>query len=140
MTAFAQDKSEGKLFVIDMIRKRMEAPDIIPTMRKFYDDNALDWIGVERAGFQLSIVQFARREGLTVRELKADKDKRSRAMPLSAKMESGQVFFPSDPMIDWVHEAERELLTFPLGAHDDIVDTLAYGVLNLNKRRSWKAY
>ena len=140
MTAFAQDKSEGKLFVIDMIRKRMEAPDIIPTMKKFYDDNALDWIGVERAGFQLSIVQFARREGLTVRELKADKDKRIRAMPLSAKMESGQVFFPSDPMIDWVHEAERELLTFPLGAHDDIVDTLAYGVLNLNKRRSWKAY
>ena len=109
-------------------------------MKKFYDDNALDWIGVERAGYQLSIVQFARREGLTVRELKADKDKRSRAMPLSAKMESGQVFFPSDPMIDWVHEAERELLTFPLGSHDDIVDTLAYGVLNLNKRRSWKAY
>jgi len=27
-----------------------------------------------------------------------------------------------------------------LGAHDDIVDTLAYGVLNLNKRINWKAY
>ena len=139
-TAFAHDTSENKLFVIDMLRKRMEAPDIIPAMKKFYKKNNLEWIGVEKAGFQLSIVQFARREGLQVRELKADKDKRSRAMPLSAKLESGQVFFPDDPMVDWVHEAERELLTFPLGAHDDIVDTLAYGVLNLNKRRLWKAY
>ena len=139
-TAFAHDTSENKLFIIDMLRKRMEAPDIIPAMKKFYKKNNLDWIGVEKAGFQLSIVQFARREGLNVRELRADKDKRSRAMPLSAKLESGQVFLPDDPMVDWVHEAERELLTFPLGAHDDIVDTLAYGVLNLNKRRSWKAY
>ncbi len=140
MTAFAHDSSENKLFVIDMLRKRMEAPDIIPSMKKFYKKNNLDWIGIERAGFQLSIIQFAKREGLVVRELKADKDKRSRATPLSAKMESGQVFFPDDPMCDWVHEAERELLTFPLGAHDDIVDTLAYGVLNLNKRIGWKAF
>ena len=139
-TAFAHDTSENKLFVTDMLRKRMEAPDIIPAMKKFYKKNNLDWIGIEKAGFQLSIVQFARREGIQVRELRADRDKRSRAMPLSAKMESGQVFFPDDPMENWVHEAERELLTFPLGTHDDIVDTLAYGVLNLNKRRSWKAY
>ena len=139
-TAFAHDTSENKLFVTDMLRKRMEAPDIIPSMKKFYKKNNLDWIGIEKAGFQLSIIQFARREGIQVRELKADRDKRSRAMPLSAKMESGQVFFPDDPMENWVHEAERELLTFPLGTHDDIVDTLAYGVLNLNKRRSWKAY
>jgi predicted phage terminase large subunit-like protein len=139
-TAFAHDTSENKLFVTDMLRKRMEAPDIIPSMKKFYKKNNLDWIGIEKAGFQLSIIQFARREGIQVRELRADRDKRSRAMPLSAKMESGQVFFPDDPMENWVHEAERELLTFPLGTHDDIVDTLAYGVLNLNKRRSWKAY
>ena len=139
-TAFAHDTNENKLFVTDMLRKRMEAPDIIPSMKKFYKKNNLDWIGIEKAGFQLSIIQFARREGIQVRELKADRDKRSRAMPLSAKMESGQVFFPDDPMENWVHEAERELLTFPLGTHDDIVDTLAYGVLNLNKRRSWKAY
>ena len=139
-TAFAHDQNENKLFVIDMLRKRMEAPDIIPAMKKFYKKNNLDWIGIERAGFQLSIIQFAKREGINVRELKADRDKRSRAMPLSAKMESGQVFFPDDPMENWVHEAERELLTFPLGAHDDIVDTLAYGVLNLNKRINWKAY
>jgi predicted phage terminase large subunit-like protein len=139
-TAFAHDTNENKLFVTDMLRKRMEAPDIIPSMKKFYKKNNLDWIGIEKAGFQLSIIQFARREGIQVRELRADRDKRSRAMPLSAKMESGQVFFPDDPMENWVHEAERELLTFPLGTHDDIVDTLAYGVLNLNKIRSWKAY
>ena len=55
-TAFAHDTSENKLFVIDMLRKRMEAPDIIPAMKKFYKKNNLDWIGVEKAGFDAILV------------------------------------------------------------------------------------
>jgi len=35
---------------------------------------------------------------------------------------------------------EREIMTFPAGAHDDIIDTLAYGVQMLQEQRSWSAY
>jgi len=48
------------------------------------------------------------------------------------------VYFPKDA--EWVSEVERELLTFPIGAHDDIVDTLAYACLTSQKKRKWQAY
>tara|TARA_A100001388_G_scaffold265694_1_gene238112 strand:- start:9088 stop:10389 length:1302 start_codon:yes stop_codon:yes gene_type:complete len=140
ITSFAHDSATNNLFVTDMFRDRLQAPDIIPTLKKIFYDNELSWVGIERAGYQLAIVQFAQREGIVVKELKADKDKRSRAMPLSAKFESGQIYFPDDELATWVGEAERELITFPVGSHDDIVDTLAYGVLNLNNKREWVAY
>ena len=41
---------------------------------------------------------------------------------------------------EWVGEVERELLTFPVGTHDDIVDTLAYACLNSATKRKWEAY
>ena len=97
-----------------------------------------DRVGIERAGYQLALVQFARREGLVIKELRADKDKRSRALPLSAKMERGQVYFPTE--VDWVADVERELLTFPVGEHDDIVDVLSYACLSSARKRKWEAY
>ena len=71
-------------------------------------------------------------------KLKADKDKFSRALPLSAKMESGLVFYPTDTM--WYADLEKELLTFPVGEHDDQVDALAYAVLEVQNKKSFKAF
>ena len=121
-----------------MFRDRIEAPDIIPQIKRMVALHNLEWVGIERAGYQLALVQFARREGLVIKELRADKDKRSRALPLSAKMERGLVYFPKDQ--EWVSEVERELLTFPVGVHDDIVDTLAYACLESATKRKWEAY
>ena len=53
-------------------------------------------------------------------------------------MERGLVYFPKDQ--EWVSEVERELLTFPVGVHDDIVDTLAYACLESATKRKWEAY
>jgi hypothetical protein len=47
-----------------------------------------------------------------------------RARPLQQKMQMGLVHFPvAQP---WVSQIERELLRFPSGTHDDIVDSLAW--------------
>jgi len=40
----------------------------------------------------------------------------------------------------WLPEVEREIMTFPAGAHDDIIDTLSYGVQMLQEQRGWSAY
>tara|TARA_R100000231_G_scaffold129415_1_gene100781 strand:+ start:497 stop:1756 length:1260 start_codon:yes stop_codon:yes gene_type:complete len=135
---FGHHIEDDKLFLLDMFRDRIEAPDIIPQIKKMVAIHNLEWVGIERAGYQLALVQFARREGLKIKELRADKDKRSRALPLSAKMERGLVYFPKDQ--EWVSEVERELLTFPVGVHDDIVDTLAYACLESATKRKWEAY
>ena len=93
---------------------------------------------IEKNGFQLSMVQMARREGLPVKELRADRDKVSRALPLAARMESGNVWFPNDSL--WYADLEKELLTFPVGEHDDQVDALAYAVLEVQNKKSFKAF
>lgn len=138
--SFGLHQPTKKLFVLDMHIERMEAPDIIPQIKKSVIKHNLEWVGIEKAGFQLALVQFARREGLPVLELRADRDKRQRAMPLSAKMEAGLVYLPSNEEYSWVADVERELLTFPVGAHDDIVDCLAYAVVQERKQRKWEAY
>jgi len=138
ISCFGYHADDDKLFMLDMFRDRVEAPDIVPQIERMVGIHNLEWVGIERAGYQLAIVQFARRQGIKIKELRADKDKRSRALPLSAKMERGLVYFPKNA--DWVSEVERELLTFPIGVHDDIVDTLAYATLAGNKKRKWQAY
>ena len=138
--SFGLHQPTKKLFLLDMTIRRMEAPDIIPEIKRHVVKNNLEWVGIEKAGFQLALVQFARREGLPVIELKADRDKRQRALPLSAKMEAGLVYLPKNEEYSWVADVERELLTFPVGAHDDIVDCLAYAVVQERRQRKWEAY
>ena len=138
ISVFGYHSEDDKLFMLDMFRDRVEAPDIVPQIERMVGIHNLEWVGIERAGYQLAIVQFARRQGIKIKELRADKDKRSRALPLSAKMERGQVYFPKDK--DWILQVERELLTFPVGEHDDIVDVLAYACLQSATKRKWEAY
>lgn len=138
--SFGLHQPTKKLFILDMTIARMEAPDIIPEIKKHVVRNNLEWVGIEKAGFQLALVQFARREGLPVVELKADRDKRQRALPLSAKMEAGLVYLPKNEEYSWVADVERELLTFPVGAHDDIVDCISYAVIQERRQRKWEAY
>ena len=129
---------KSNVLVYEVFRKRLEAPDIIPVLKRFLNEYNLDYIGIERAGYQLALIQIARREGLPVRELKADRDKVSRAMPLSARMEQGQVYFLENAL--WFDDLEREMLQFPEGEHDDQVDSLAYAILETQAGRKWFAY
>jgi predicted phage terminase large subunit-like protein len=129
---------KGKIVILDVDRKRMEAPDIIPRIRQKMAEYDLQWVGMERAGYQLSLIQFAKRDGLAVKELRADKDKVSRALPLAARMEAGDVYFKQGA--PWLVEVERELMSFPVGHHDDIVDAIGYGVISAQIKREWSAY
>ena len=129
---------DNRLLVVDCRRDRFEGPDIVGAIQKMVDKHKAGWVTMERQGFQLSLIQMAQRQGLRGKEVKPDKDKVARALTLSARMEAGDVYFKGDA--PWLTDMERELFTFPVGAHDDMVDALGYGVLNLNERRQWTAY
>ena len=129
---------DNKMIVLDCLRQRFEGPDILSAIKRMIDKHSAGWVTMERQGFQLSLIQMAKRQGMRVKEVKPDKDKVARALTLSARMEAGDVYFKGDA--PWLDDMERELFTFPVGAHDDMVDALGYGVLNLNERRQWNAY
>jgi predicted phage terminase large subunit-like protein len=57
-----------------------------------------------------------------VREVKPDRDKVTRVQALGARYEQHLVYHTPDLN----PEFERELLAFPVGAHDDMVDAAVY--------------
>lgn len=117
----------GDVIVLDVRRERMEGPDIVPAMRAAAQRWKPAALWVEKVGFQLALIQWARREGLPVRELVPDRDKVARALPLSAAFEGERFLLPA--YAPWVDVVVGELLSFPLGTHDDTVDALAYGLV-----------
>ena len=114
------------LIWLDDIRTRLEGPDQINLFKQAY----LRWKPavqlVESVGVGKTLFQMLKREGLPVVELKADTDKVTRALPAAARMEAGCVYLLST--LPDLADIEDELLSFPKGSHDDVVDTLSYAV------------
>jgi len=65
-------------------------------------------------------------------------DKMARARPLQGRMQQGRVVFHQHA--GWLPQAEQELLRFPAGAHDDVVDALAWAVHLCMGKEPPKAY
>jgi len=53
-------------------------------------------------------------------------DKLTRARPLQGRMQMGNVIVPLESEEEWVGEAKNELMRFPTGVFDDIVDGCAW--------------
>jgi predicted phage terminase large subunit-like protein len=79
--------------------------------------------------------------------LKPLTDKMARARSLQGRMQQGRVYFPQNA--PWVNTLMTEFLRFPAGAHDDIVDAMAWAVnlcvgrnprklLEVKAPKSWK--
>ncbi len=122
----------GNLYVVDMIRARMGTMQIIDAMVAM----ARKWPLLQRMGFedgqikktmQPLIEAAIQKEKLLFsldETLKPVTDKLVRARPLQQKMQMGQVHFPVGQ--PWVAKAQEEMLRFPSGVHDDVVDALAW--------------
>tara|TARA_R110002072_G_scaffold35076_2_gene104175 strand:- start:25035 stop:26663 length:1629 start_codon:yes stop_codon:yes gene_type:complete len=117
---------DGCLFLLGVAREKTGGPGIIPLIESQMERWGSVVVWIEAAGFQLSLVQNARKKGLPVRELRADKNKEARALPATAELEAGTVLF--DGRAEWWDAFQRELMSFPGGAHDDQVDVLSYAV------------
>lgn len=115
---------DGELLVLGVTRLRAESHEHEKLVADAIARHRLGWAGIEESTFGLSLLQVARRRGLPVRKLKADKDKVARARPAQAMVEGGMVFLPAGA--DWIDGFVRECVEFPLGRHDDQVDCLAY--------------
>ncbi len=119
------------LLLLDMVRARIDAPDFTKVMRQTYDDHKLDYLGVEKMLGTSLIAHGARISGMAIRMLIADTDKISRSIPAQVRMEAGQIYIP-------LHHPEREiieheLMSFPFGVHDDIVDCFSYAAADVQR-------
>ncbi len=112
------------IFILDVIAERISPVEHINLIKNRFLASGLSLVGIESVQYQTSLVKTALAEGLPIKELKPDRDKFSRAIPISAMVECGKVFFRTDAT--WLAKFEQQLTAFPNAAHDDMVDAFAY--------------
>jgi predicted phage terminase large subunit-like protein len=87
-------------------------------------------VGIEKVAYQRALIHFIMKEMpkrdrfFTIVELEAEKQKELRIKGLQPRFRSNTVWLPEHA--PWLTEMESELLMFPKGLHDDLIDALAY--------------
>lgn len=121
--------SEGKLYIVDLVRDRMDSLEIIQQimdLNKKYDP---DFCVFEKGSITNSILpmlnvrMIEQNNYVTIHTINPAVDKVTRAQSIRARMRAGQVKF--DKSADWFFGLEQECLRFPRDIHDDQVDTLS---------------
>lgn len=89
---------------------------------------------VEEKASGVGLIQTGMSEGNPFHTLTADKDKVTRAVPVSGLYARGKVYHPNGKP-KWLRETESELLSFPNGRWKDVADCVAYaGILATRDR------
>lgn len=128
----------GKLHLLDMIRGKWEAPDLKRQVKILWNrwckgigTCGCSGLYVEDKASGTGLIQEIKREcAIPVVPLEADKDKLTRLEGVLAHIEAGNIELPGTP------EQNKELLNEceaftrdDSHKHDDIVDTLVYGIM-----------
>ncbi len=117
------------LILLDVIRQRLTGPKQVQLFKQAYHTWKPIAQFVEKAGVGETLIQFLLDEGLPIKPVSPGvTDKVTRAIPAAARMEAGKVFIIAASKKTWGPEFIDEILTFPLGAHDDQVDNVSYAV------------
>lgn len=113
---------EGLLYLVHVERVRRSFHGVLEFVKAVAERFRPVAIAIEQTQFQAAVVQeLLRTTGLPVRGVHPVGDKVTRFAPLEARYEQGLVRHASE----LPDEFERELLAFPLGDHDDMVDALS---------------
>jgi predicted phage terminase large subunit-like protein len=119
--------SAGIIYLCDVARARLNFHDAMDWILTYADKWNVETINVEQTQYQAAAVQeLLLRSQHTVWGVKPKKDKVTRFMGMQARYEQGQVIH--SPSIS--DEYEKELLAFPYGEHDDMVDAVSYAYMS----------
>jgi predicted phage terminase large subunit-like protein len=130
----------GQAVLIDLVRGKWEAPDLITQARAFWIKHSaanlapLQAMKVEDKVSGTGLIQTLRREGIPVVPIQRDRDKISRGHDAAPFIESGNVLLPRDA--PWLSDFLGESSSFPGGAHDDQLDPMFDAIQDLQSAPS----
>jgi predicted phage terminase large subunit-like protein len=120
--------ANNKAYLIDMVRGKWEAPELLAQARAFYakhrqeKNGTLRYMKVEDKASGTGLIQTLQREGVNVMAIQRNVDKVTRAYDAAPSVEAGHVYLPKSE--SFVSDILREATQFPNGAHDDCLDPL----------------
>ncbi|WP_020469302.1 phage terminase large subunit [Zavarzinella formosa] len=123
---------DGDLIVPRLKRDRLTAGQLVQTFKSVNETYKPAYHLVEQVGFQDFAIQQLRAEGITIRPVRPTTDKLTRSTDLQVKVEAGRLWLPEKA--DWTKGLEDELIGFPNGKNDDMVDTLAWAAQEATRK------
>jgi predicted phage terminase large subunit-like protein len=115
------------MLLLHQYREQVQTPDAADAAVRICREWEVDYIGIEKDGIGLGVVQTVRRKGVSVRAIKARGSKEVRSQTAEIRMAAGMIHFPIDA--PWLFDLQTELLAFPNGENLDQVDALAYAAM-----------
>jgi len=112
------------LYLIDVLRRRMEYPELKRAVREQYERFRPSVVLIEDKASGTQLIQELVAEGLyAVTRYQPQSDKVMRMHAQTAMIENGFVHLPD--AAPWLAQYLHEITTFPNGRHDDQVDSTA---------------
>jgi predicted phage terminase large subunit-like protein len=155
---------ERNFYITDLSRKRQTAKTSMESLIDTHIKHKSVFVAIGKDQMQMTMESFMIEElkrrddhvlsvdrpgirGNVISVPTGRRDKEARARPIQGLLESGRLFLPASA--SWTKTVEHELLRFPGGEHDDIVDALSVighiigriyeaAALQKPKKKSWR--
>lgn len=123
-----EEGSRPSVMLLDAFKERMEFPELKEAALKQYREWRPDSFLVEKKAAGAPLIQELRRMGIPVDEFTPSRgnDKIARLNAVSDLFASGAVWAPDRR---WARDVIEEVVAFPVGEHDDYVDTMTQALL-----------
>jgi predicted phage terminase large subunit-like protein len=127
-----EDGDSPHLILLDAFKDRLTFPELKESALKHYKEWEPDAFIVEKKAAGAPLIQELRRMGIPVQEFTPSRgnDKIARVNAISDLFASGKVWAPDTR---WAREVIEEVAAFPVGEHDDFVDTTSQALLRFRQ-------
>jgi predicted phage terminase large subunit-like protein len=123
-----EDNGNANLILLDAFKDRLAFPDLKTCALKHYKEWKPDAFIVEKKAAGGPLIQELRAMGIPVQEFSPSRgnDKMVRLNAVADLFTSGKVWAPDTR---WARDVVEEVASFPVGEHDDFVDTTTQALL-----------
>lgn len=119
---------DGKIYLLDLIRGKWEAPQLLKTAKAFWDkhkhsnNSVLRMMKVEDKASGTGLIQQLKQMGIPIQGIQRNIDKVTRMYDGAPQVEVGNVVLPNN--VEWMSDFLHELDMAPNGKHDDQIDPM----------------
>jgi predicted phage terminase large subunit-like protein len=129
---YPNEEGEAHLMLLDVVKDRFEFPELRRVAKEQYDYWSPETVIIEAKASGLPLTYELRKMGIPVINFTPSKgnDKHTRVNAVAPMFEAGMIWYPDRKFAEEVIE---ECAAFPLGEHDDLVDSTTQAVMRFRQ-------